>query len=158
PARECFERHRAVLGEDHPGTLDAEYTLALTLRRPGGPLAECERLHRDVLERRIRTLGPETPDVLASYSALAYTLADEQRNAEAASAFESLLTLRKKLLGPRHPTVAVTAHDLAALVLLLGQRDRALQILAEAVEVGLPREAALHLGISDDWKTIAGDP
>jgi non-specific serine/threonine protein kinase/serine/threonine-protein kinase len=158
PARECFERHRAVLGEDHPETLDAEYTLALTMRRPGGNLAECERLHRDVLARRMRTLGPETPDVLASYSALAYTLADEERYADSAAAMESLLDLQKKLLGPRNGAVAITAHDLASLSMSLNQRDRALQLLTEAVDIGLPPKAAVNLTADPDWKPLLDDP
>ena len=59
-----------MLGEDHPETLSSRYNLAIVVTAQGR-LDEAERLHREVLDQRQRTLGRDNPQTLASLCAVA---------------------------------------------------------------------------------------
>lgn len=54
------------------------------------------------------------------------------RPEEAAALYEQVLGLQRKVLGPRHPEVAATLHDLAVLHESMGSADQARALWAEA--------------------------
>jgi hypothetical protein len=79
------DRASALLGMEHPITLDARELQARALFR-SGRFAEAEELHRRVLDLRERVLGPDHMDTLRSYEALVAPLFLLDRHAEAEEA------------------------------------------------------------------------
>ena len=63
----------AVLGHDHPDTLNSAHNLAIDLRMLGDARAARD-LDQDTLDRRRRVLGHNHPDTLKSASNLAADL------------------------------------------------------------------------------------
>lgn len=51
---------------------------------------------------------------------------------EAAALYQEVLVLQRELLGPSHPEVAATLHDLAVLHETMGSADHAHALWAEA--------------------------
>ena len=54
------------------------------------------------------------------------------RQEEAAALYEQVLDLQRKVLGPLHPEVAATLHDLAVLHESMGSAEQARALWAEA--------------------------
>ena len=59
--QDTLDRHRRVLGEDHPDTLFSAHNLAVDLRKLGEVRAARD-LTRDTLDRRRRVLGQDHPE------------------------------------------------------------------------------------------------
>ena len=76
-------------------------TRELTL--PGGRWNEAEKAFLQVMETRMRVLGPEHPDTLISMNILALTYWDKGRWDEAEELNVQVMETRKMVLGPEHP-------------------------------------------------------
>ncbi|RYP53741.1 hypothetical protein DL768_001341 [Monosporascus sp. mg162] len=75
-----------------------------------------EKMHRQTLEIREKTLGPEHPDTLTSTDNLALVLGSRGHYDIAEKIHRQTLETRKKVLGPEHPDT-LTRIDNLALVL-----------------------------------------
>jgi hypothetical protein len=71
--QDTLDRHRRVLGRDHPDTLRSATILAVDLRELGEVQAARD-LDQDTLEHRRQILGRDHPDTLASAANLATDL------------------------------------------------------------------------------------
>ncbi|KAJ4305590.1 hypothetical protein N0V90_001121 [Kalmusia sp. IMI 367209] len=88
-------------GEDDAEMLKAWALLGRVLDYQG-LYVKAERLHRRVLQGRVRMLGHEHPDTLASMNNLASALDDQGKYGEAEVIARKTLALRKIVLGPKH--------------------------------------------------------
>lgn len=97
-----LESRRQNLGADHPETLNAMETLALSFHATEEYVL-ARSLQEDILEKRRQVYGPDHPETLAALWNLAVT-ADRQGEADLAkSMLEKAATDFQRILGPRHP-------------------------------------------------------
>ncbi|MFI0901340.1 FxSxx-COOH system tetratricopeptide repeat protein [Streptomyces sp. NPDC020983] len=118
-ARDHF-RHLAAtaaarLGPDHPDTLTSRHNLA-SLRGHAGDAAGAAAAFAELLQDRLRVLGPDRPDhpdILASRHNLAFWRGQAGDAAGAAAAFAELLNDQSRVLGADHPHTLTTRGNLA---------------------------------------------
>jgi tetratricopeptide (TPR) repeat protein len=104
-------------GESDPLiTKAAKWALAASLLSRQGKLAEAEPLHRQALEARERTLGPDHTDTLTSVNNLAVLLKTQGKLAEAEPLSRRALEARERTLGADHADTLMSASNLASLL------------------------------------------
>ncbi len=96
---------------------------------------EAERMLRDSVELKGRSLGPDHPDTLANQHALASTLLSEGRPEEAEAIARRTLEKQRRVLGPEHPYTVRTFGLLADALLAQNRRDEAESLLRESLEI-----------------------
>jgi tetratricopeptide (TPR) repeat protein len=148
---------RRVLGPDHPDTLLSMITLAdiLTSERR---YAEAETLQRQTLDVQRHVLGQEHPYTLASMNNLADILIQEGRYSDGETLQLQTLDIKRRVLGPDHPDTAVSTYNLGVIAVHRGQRDKAILLLREAVDHGLPAFGDLGMDKDPDLESLHGDP
>jgi hypothetical protein len=62
------------------------------------------------------------------------------------------------VLGPEHPSTAVSVYNLSCLAARQGRRDEALSLLRESVDHGAPAHIDLGIDQDPDLKSLHGDP
>jgi hypothetical protein len=82
------------------------------LGRAGQP-DQAARQHRDILDDRLRALGPDHPDTLTTRGNLARWLGEAGQPGHAADQFRDLLHDCLRVLGPDHPHTLTTRANLA---------------------------------------------
>jgi tetratricopeptide (TPR) repeat protein len=80
--RESLEKHRRILGDDHPNTLVSMNNMG-SLLEAQGKVAEAELLYREALEKQRRTLGEDHPSTMASIVNMGVLLVKTRRHREA---------------------------------------------------------------------------
>jgi hypothetical protein len=103
----------AVLGAEHPETLDARNNFANALHFQGKH-AEAEAEHRTILEIRQRVLGTEHSDTLSSRNNLALALNGQGKDGEAEKEHRASLEIRQRLVGIEHPDTLSSLNNLAS--------------------------------------------
>ncbi|THC94779.1 hypothetical protein EYZ11_005725 [Aspergillus tanneri] len=102
---QVLERHKEMLGPEHPSTLAIMGNLDTTSRCQG-LLRKAEQLATQVLEIHKKVLRPEHPETLKSMGNLAYTW-KFLKVQDPLALMEKCAQLQDKVLGPYHPaTVA----------------------------------------------------
>jgi tetratricopeptide (TPR) repeat protein len=102
-----------VLGQDHLRTLWTRQQIALMMAAQGDyPGAENEL--NEVLARRQPRI-PDHPDTLAARHELARIMAAKGHIAEARAEFQDVLAAKTRVLGPEHPSTALTAREIESL-------------------------------------------
>ena len=86
-----------------------------------GRLDDAERLHREILAVRERTLGPRDERTLSTYNNLGMTLMKRDRLDEAQSFLGRAASLRREVLGPDHPKTLGARGNCAVLAFKLGR-------------------------------------
>jgi thioredoxin-like negative regulator of GroEL len=84
-----------------------------------GKHADAESEFRQVLDARLRVLGPDDPATLTTRANLAMVLSRQGKHADAESEFRQVLDARLRVLGPDHPDTLVARRRLQSL-----QNDR----------------------------------
>ncbi|MFF9013537.1 tetratricopeptide repeat protein [Streptomyces sp. NPDC014870] len=136
---------RRVHGPDHPHTLGAVQSLALTMRMAEGEDASIDLLAGNLADR-LRVQGPDDPDTLRARWFLAEAV--QGRDPERA---EALLTENiehsRRLLGPSHPLTIQARY--ALLQTLTGQNPDVaeLEALATEAEQAAPGDPLLETTI-----------
>jgi tetratricopeptide (TPR) repeat protein len=93
---DVYEARKANLGPEDPLTLTAEHNLAVVLRDMGqGPLAD--EMTRKTLDARMRTLGPNNEDTVASQMAVANGLYAQENFADAAAAYTQAIRVLENI-------------------------------------------------------------
>ena len=85
-----------------------------------GLYAQADDLYRNVLATRLRVLGPDHPDTLATRHELAYEMAEQGDHAGAEAEYRDVLAASLRLLGPDHQDTLATRHELARMMAALG--------------------------------------
>lgn len=155
--REALAIERRVFGPEHLDTLNGLMTLGWILTERGQHV-EAEKLYREILPIESRLVGPEHADTLILRDQLATSVAKQGRYKEADELYSESLSLKKHVLGPNHPVVATTVYNLACLAAVQNQRERALDLLEEAVGHGLLATIAANMDKDEDLKSLYNDP
>ena len=108
--RDILAAQARILGPEHPRTLWTRQQIALTMAAQGD-YAGAENELRDMLAS-LQSRVPDHPDVLAARHELARMLAAQGQTAEARSQFQDVLATKIRVLGPDHPSTALTARQL----------------------------------------------
>jgi eukaryotic-like serine/threonine-protein kinase len=155
--RAALETERRVLGMEHPDTLNAMMNLGIILRRRG-KYAEAEKIYREALPIQSRVLGPEHSDTLGLRDALAVAVAKQGHYAEAEKLYGETLAIQKRIFGPESGAAANSTYNLACLAAVQGHRDKALDLLDQAVGHGLIPVTARAMEQDEDLKSLLGHP
>jgi tetratricopeptide (TPR) repeat protein len=111
--REILTAQRRLLGPEHLRTLWTRQQIAL-MRAAQGDYAEAERELNEVLAVRQAKI-PDHPDTLATRHELARVLAARGNTPAAQAEFEAVLTAKMRVLGPGHPSTALTRREIESL-------------------------------------------
>jgi len=103
-------------------------------------------LMRYALNKRIKVLGPEDPEVAQSLVHLGEVLTLDADYDEAEKKLRESLEIRRKTLGPRSPEVATTLTALADVLSRKGEYDQAEPLIREALSI----RRSLHAGADED--------
>lgn len=100
-----------------------------------GDQQDAERLYREALALRRRTLGSDHPDVAVSLSNLAWVCQWQERYGEAEPLHREALAIRRKRLGKEHPEVARSLTGLGASLTAQGRYSDAELALTQALSI-----------------------
>jgi non-specific serine/threonine protein kinase/serine/threonine-protein kinase len=154
--REVFDIRRRVLGPEHFDTLTAMSGLAWVVFVEDR-YAEAEKLNRETLYIERKVLGPEHSYTLGTMGQLAVVLTIEGRDAEAEKLSADFIDISRRVFGPDNPDTATTVYNLGCAEAHRGNRPKALSLLRQAVDHGLPPFAALGMEKDPDLKSLHGD-
>ncbi len=110
---QTWDQKKAVLGEEHPDTLNSMANLASTYRNQGR-WKEAEELEVGVMETTKRVLGEEHPDTLISMANLAATYRNQGRWKEAEELEMGVMKTTKRVLGEEHSDTLSSMANLAS--------------------------------------------
>lgn len=117
--------------DDHPHLMAVQHNLA-TSRTRLGDLIGAEALHRRLIEKRARVLGPRSAPVAGSWGSLGACLALQGRYEEAHEAFAAGAAIHEEIFGREHANVALDHINLGRTHELRGDFERALEDYAIA--------------------------
>ena len=154
---QTLELRRRVLGAEHPDTLRSAGNLGVDYVHDG-KYAQAEELLTQVVEKEKQILGPEHPDTLASITNLAGLYFQQGKYAQAEVLYTQGFEIRKRILGLEHPDTAESLYNLSCVAAQRGDKDRAIALLSQSVDHGLPRSDALGIEKDTDLASLHGDP
>jgi tetratricopeptide (TPR) repeat protein len=140
--RRALDLRRSALGPEHPGTLEAQHTLAgflLGTRK----WEEGGRLARETWQGRQRILGPEDPDTLDSQELYAQALQDGGHAPEAEPIERQVLQVRERVLGSNAVRTIDALANVGYILEVRGAYPEAEQYMRKAL-AGLER-----IGLAD---------
>jgi tetratricopeptide (TPR) repeat protein len=111
--REILAAQLRLLGPEHLRTLWTRHQIALMIAAQGNYAAAESELREVIASRQPRV--PDHPDTLAARHELARMLAINGNIPEARSEFQDVLAARTRVLGPRHPSTAMTMREIESL-------------------------------------------
>ena len=128
----------------------------------GSYVAARERC-REIVEERVRVLGPQHPDTLTTRNDLAYWTGLAGDAAGARDQFAALLPIRERVLGPEHPETLITRGNFAQWTGLAGDaagaRDQFAALLPVRERVSGPKhpDTLTTRASLARWTGTAGD-
>jgi non-specific serine/threonine protein kinase/serine/threonine-protein kinase len=154
--REAFAIATRTLGDSHPLTLGMMTNLGGTLMQEER-YSEAETMLRRAVELERTALGVEHPTTLSAMEVLGATLIRTEKYAEAEKLLEETREIQVRVLGPDHPDTAGSTYNLACLAMRQGDHEKALALLRNAVDHGLPFAAGLGMKDDPDLQALQGD-
>jgi tetratricopeptide (TPR) repeat protein len=154
---QVLEIEKRVFAPEHPDTLNSMNNLSVVYYEEG-KFAQAAALDVQTLEIKKRVLGPEHPETLQSMSNLANDYAHEDKYVQALALEVQTLNIQKRVLGPEHELTAATVYNLGCLTALRGDKDRAIALLSQSVDHGLPPYVDLAMDEDTDLTSLHGDP
>jgi tetratricopeptide (TPR) repeat protein len=124
------------VGPEHPNTIRALEGLANILSGEGH-YADAEKMHREILAVRQRTLGPEHTDTLLSKYNVADVLIKERRYGEAEKMLRETQEAQARTLGAENPDTLASQATLARTLMLEGRYEEAEKTARQAYQAQL---------------------
>lgn len=100
-----------------------------------GLYAEARQQAERAVELHQRTLGPENPKTLASYSRLGAALLNTGKYPESETLLNKTCDTMRRVLGPKHPDLASAMFNLATTKMRRGKYPQAEALLRETLEI-----------------------
>ncbi|KAH7108869.1 putative kinesin [Dendryphion nanum] len=120
----ALEAREAILGVEHPDTLNSMNGSAIVLQSLGDYKA-AEQMNRRALEGYEKALGKEHPVTLTSVSNLALVLSNQGKYEEAEEMNQRALEGTEKALGKEHPDTLTSVSGLASVLQYQGKYEEA---------------------------------
>jgi hypothetical protein len=92
-----------------------QFPVAAGMLAQQGKYDQAEQTYREVLGDRLRVLGPDHPDTLATRHAVAYEMAQLGDHAGALAEYRDVLAAKLRVLGPDHPSTLPTGAWVSSL-------------------------------------------
>ncbi|MET9413030.1 tetratricopeptide repeat protein [Streptomyces klenkii] len=146
--RATLRAREALLGVNHPDTLDSAHALGISLYGLG-QWAQDEEHMRRAAEGRARTLGLTHPDTIDSRGRLAEAVGQQQRWPEARQLAAANLAVSEEALGNDHPQTLLSRIALAWVLAGIGEWDEA------AVHTRMTLEGSERVLGTDHPRTLA---
>lgn len=131
--RESTEKHRWVLGDDHPETLISIDSMAITLQKLGR-YEEAEALFIEALVGMRRVLGDDHLNTLMTIGNLGQVIAETGRLAEAEPYHRESLDGIRRIEGPEGAETMTALSNLGVLLHSMGRYPESEVILREVLE------------------------
>jgi tetratricopeptide (TPR) repeat protein len=154
---EVLEKQKRILGPEAHYTVVTMDNLAMMLGEDGRP-AEAEKLEQQALAIHLRTDGSENFATIVCMINLGDSQRDLRQDEEAKKTFRQALEIEERIFRPDQPEMASTRYDLASVLVRDGQSQEAIQLLRQAVDHGLSRQADLGLENDPLFSSLHGDP
>jgi hypothetical protein len=129
----AFERLKAHLGPDHPGTLASMNNLA-NAYQGAGQLERALPLLEQALAKMKEQLGPDHPETLTAMNNLAMAYQGAGQQERALPLLEQTLAKMREGYGPDHPDTLTAMNNLAMAYQGAGQREQALLLFERGLE------------------------
>jgi len=104
------------------------------LYRKQGKYEEAEKLYREILEFREKSLGEQHPAVASAINNLAVLLCQMNRHEEALPQFERAVKIYEENVGIQHPRVSEILQNMAKLYLDAGEKEEAARLVKQALD------------------------
>jgi tetratricopeptide (TPR) repeat protein len=127
---------RHVVGVPEMHEVEARFRLLDRIGRCEQTLGQykaAEGTHQQLVQRRVKVLGKEHPDTLASMNNLADALSGQGQYTEAEQMHRETLALKEKVLGKEHPDTLVSMNNLAQALSGQGRYTEAEQMHRETL-------------------------
>ncbi len=154
---QALETQRRVLGPESPDTLLSMNNLT-AVYTDEGKYTQAESLGLQTLEIMKRVLGPERTGTLTLLGNLGILYTEEGKYAQAEVTFSQLLEIERRVNGPGSPGAASAKYNWACLEARQGNKDKAMALLSDAVDHGLPPYFASDMGRDAGLTSLHGDP
>ncbi|KAH7111790.1 hypothetical protein B0J11DRAFT_585727 [Dendryphion nanum] len=128
----ALEAREAILGVEHPDTLNSMNGSAIVLQWQGGYKA-AEEMNQRALEGYEKALGKERPDTLKTAGNLAVTLRLMSRYEEARIIMLRVLKEHEMALGKEHPDTLTSVNNLALVLQDQGKYEEAEEMNRQAL-------------------------
>ncbi len=149
--KQCLEKTKARLGNDHPYVATSLNNLAL-LYDNQGRYEEAEPLYLQALDLRKKLLGNDHPDVASSLNNLALLYDNQGRYEEAESLYQQAL---RRLLEDDHPHVASSVNNLALLYNDQGKYEEAEPLYQQALYLRIKLLGEEHPHVATSVNNLA---
>ena len=151
---ESLSTSRRIFGERHIETLRTARHLAYIYLQEG-KLVEAERQCRECLGLRREVLGPQDPATLRTEALLGKILLEQGNFLAASELLVNCVNVSREVHGPEHEEEMVALHDWAVCAWRLGNKQEAIRLMTEVVEVRTKLLGADHpfTVISAEWLT-----
>jgi tetratricopeptide (TPR) repeat protein len=146
-----------MLGPESGDTLDSRIRLADTYVHEG-KYAQAETLELQTLEIRKRMSGPGGQDTIGTMISLANAFSQEGKYAQSEALFSQALEVQLRMLGARDPETALTKYNWGCMEARKGDKDKAIALLTDAVDQGLPPRAGLGMESDTDLTSLHNNP
>jgi len=103
-------------------------------------------------------LGPERTGTLTLLGNLGILYTEEGKYAQAEVTFSQLLEIERRVNGPGSPGAASAKYNWACLEARQGNKDKAMALLSDAVDHGLPPYFASGMGRDAGLTSLHDDP
>src|SRR6266481_5545877 len=154
---QALETQRRVLGPESPDTLLSMNNLT-AVYTDEGKYTQAESLGLQTLEIMKRVLGPERTGTLTLLGNLGILYTEEGKYAQAEVTFSQLLEIERRVNGPGSPGAASAKYNWACLEARQGNKDKAMALLSDAVDHGLPPYFASGMGRDAGLTSLHDDP
>jgi len=144
---------RRVFGPEHPQNRSFLVEFADTLTGENR-YSDAATVRAEVLTIYRRVSGPQHPDTLIAMEALGITLSHEKQFAKAESLFQEALQTAQR--SSDKGVLATAWYSFACGAAVAGRRDRALEYLRKAADLGSPDVA--NMASHEDLKSLRGEP
>jgi tetratricopeptide (TPR) repeat protein len=128
-----MEARSRMLGEEHPDTLSAMASLAITYRKQGR-WKKAEELQVKVMGAKLRVLSKEHPNTLTAMANLAATYRKQGRLKEAEELEVNVVEVRSRVLDGEHPDSLRAMVNLAATYWQQGRWKEAEELQVKAMD------------------------
>ena len=125
-------KSEALLGKDHPSTLQSLYALAL-LYQAQGRYNDAEVLYQQVRSMQEKLLGKSHRDTLTTLTNLAKVYQAQGRYYNAETLYRQVQTILEGLLGKSHPDTLTTLTNLAKVYQAQGRYDDDAETLLQQI-------------------------
>ena len=118
-------------------------------------LKAAKRHYERALAILLQTLGPQHPDVAASYNNVALVLSGQGDLKQAKEYHERALTIRLQTLGPQHPDVAASYNNVALVLRGQGDLKQAKEYHERALAIRLQTLGPQHPDVAASYNNVA---